>query len=349
LRKTIYDIARAARVGIGTVSRVFNDHPRVAEETKRRVLKVARRLNYSPHPHARRLAKQKSFTVVAVVPSFSSYFFVEILQALHDGLRHYDYDLLLSGLDYPQQTHLSLARVLDEQRADGALVLSLPIMRDLRNVLEAAKIPLVLVDTYDPAFNSVSSDNVHGAFLATQHLTKLGHKRIGMIAANTSSPPARDRLKGFKKALAEHKINLRPEWVKISRSHKLDGFTYEAGYQLMQAFMEMNSRRRPTAYFVSSDVQVVGALRAIEEAGLRCPEDIAIFGYDDIVPAEHYGISTIRQQIGEMGKSAVALLMERVTNGESKVVHRRYEPQLVIRRTCGTTQGSRSASNGSFE
>jgi len=347
LRKTIYDIASEARVGIGTVSRVFNNHPRVAKETRRRVLEIATRLNYSPHPHARRLAKQKSFTVVAVVPSFSSYFFMEILQALHDGLRHYEYDLLLSGLDHPHHTNLSLTRVLDEQRADGALVLSFPIKQSLRVILESSNIPLVLVDTYDAAFSSVTGDNVQGAYLATRHLAALGHQRIGMIAANTNSFPARDRLKGFKKALAERDIDLRPEWIKISRSHTMDGFTYETGYQLMHAFMAMNHRERPTAYFVSSDVQAVGALRAVEEAGLKCPEDVALFGYDDIVLAEHYGLSTIRQQIRDMGKSAVELLMAKVTEGDAKVVHKRYAPQLVVRRSCGSTLKHHTVIDGS--
>lgn len=349
MRVTIYDIAREPRVSIGTVSRVFNNHPRVAKETKRRVLQIAKRLNYSPHPLVHRLAKQKSFTVVAVVPSFSSYFFVEILQALHDGLRHYEYDLLLSGLDHPHHMNLSLTRVLDEKRADGALVLSIPVKRDLRDILESMKIPFVLVDTYDAAFNSVSSDNVQGAYLAAQHLANLGHRRIGMITANISSPPARDRLKGFKKALAQHNIELRPEWVKISRSHTLYGFTYESGYQLMHAFITMNQRQRPTAYFISSDVQAVGALRAIEEAGLKCPEEVALFGYDNIVLARNYGISTIRQQIWEMGKSAVALLMERMTNGGSKVVHKRCAPQLVIRRTCGSPLEHHAIDDGSSE
>lgn len=336
MHKTIYDIAREARVGIGTVSRVFNDHPSVSAKTRNRVLQVAKRLAYSPHPHARRLAKQKSFTIVVVVPSFSSYFFVEILQALHDELRSYDYDLLLSGLDDPDQITTSLARLLHEKRADGTLVLSVPVHRRLRNVLESLKTPFVLLDTNASGCNSVYTDNVHGACLATRHLAELGHRKIGMISANSTSSPARDRLKGFKKGLEEQNIALHPEWIKVSRSHTLDGFTYESGYQLMRAFVAMNRRQRPTAYFISSDVQAVGALRAISEAGLKCPEDVALVGYDDILLADHYGISTIRQQIREMGKTAVGLLMNKVTDGKSEVVHKRFAPQLVVRRTCGS-------------
>lgn len=332
MRPTIYDIAREAKVGIGTVSRVFNNHPSVSEETRTRVLKIAKRLDYRPHPYARGLARQRTNSILAVIPFFTTFFFLEILQGVQGKLKELDCDLILYGVNHPDQVEESLRRNALRNRVDGVLFFSMTMPDTFADQYLQMNIPVVLVDTYHKNFDSLTVENSLGAFLATNHLISLGHKHIGMLNANTESLPARERLKGFQRALREAGITPDPMYVKKSTSTKLDGFTREAGYELMKEFIACGSEM-PTAIFVSSDIQAVGALAAITEAGLRCPEDVSIVGFDDIEFAGHLGLTTIRQPLTEMGIFAAERLAERMGNLNLQPTHSTFVPSLVVRKS----------------
>lgn len=332
---TIYDIARRARVGIGTVSRVFNRHPNVSSATKIRVLRIANKLNYHPHPYARGLASRRTNSILAIIPYFTTFFFVEILQAVQAYLAGSECDLILHGVTHPDHAEGTLRKNAARGRVDGMLIFSLKMPE--RYALEYAnsRVPVVLVDTYHPEFDSFTVENVRGASIATNHLISLGHKRIGILNANLESTPARERLKGFKKALREANIPLDPALIKHSKSSRLDGFTHEDGYLLMKQFLALESRK-PTAIFVTSDIQASGALHAIEEAGLRCPEDIAVVGFDDIELARHIGLTTMRQPMSDMGTLAVQRLFARMRDTAIEPIHKTFVPTLVVRRTTGS-------------
>lgn len=334
LSVTIYDIAREAKVGIGTVSRVFNNHPSVSEETRDRVLRVANRLNYQPHPYARGLARKRTNSILAVVPFFTTYFFVEILQGVQSKLSEVDCDLILYGVNHPDQVEASLRRNAMRGRVDGLLFFSMKLPDNFADEYKNLKIPVVLVDTFQKDFDALNVENVEGGLTATRHLLSLGHKRIGMLNANLESVPARERLQGYQKAMKEAGLGLDPDLVKKSASPLLDGFTRETGYRLMKEFLLLGPKM-PTAVFAASDIQAIGALAAIQEAGLQCPEDIALVGYDDIVLASHLGLSTIRQPMYEMGSLAIEKLMDRMKNPDRPPSHTTFVPKLVVRRTSG--------------
>ncbi|HEX9613860.1 MAG TPA: LacI family DNA-binding transcriptional regulator [Bacteroidota bacterium] len=336
LASTIYDIAREAKVGIGTVSRVFNNHPSVSEQTRKRVLSVAARLNYQPHPYARGLARKRTNAILAIVPFFTSFFFVEILQGVQSKLRDLDCDLILYGVNHPDQVSDSLRRNSIRGRVDGILFFSMKMPDEFAEQYLHMKTPVVLVDTFHKSFDSLSVENVEGAHAATNHLISLGHKRIGMLNANLESVPARERLQGFQKATSESHLPSAPELVKRSTSPTLDGFTRETGYSLMREFLAMGADL-PTAIFVASDIQAAGALAAINESGLRCPEDIALVGFDDIILAESLGITTMRQPMYEMGALAIEKLMQRMKEPETPASHTTFTPKLIVRRTCGSS------------
>jgi len=335
LASTIYDIAREAKVGIGTVSRVFNNHPSVSEETRKRVRSVAARLNYQPHPYARGLARKRTNAILAVVPFFTSFFFVEILQGVQSKLGDLDCDLILYGVNHPDQVSESLRRNSIRGRVDGVLFFSMKMPDEFAEQYLNMKTPVVLVDTFHKSFDSLSVENVQGAYTATRHLISLGHKRIGMLNANLESVPARERLQGFQKALRESQLTAAPDLMKRSASPTLDGFTRETGFSRMKEFLAMGPEM-PPAIFVASDIQAVGALGAINEAGLRCPEDIAIVGFDDIMLAESLGITTMRQPMYEMGALAIEKLMQRMKEPDAPAYHTTFTPKLVIRKTCGS-------------
>ena len=177
-------------------------------------------------------------------------------------------------------------------------------------------------------------ENKKGAYAATKHLIDLGHKRVGMIDAQLKSTPAKIRLEGYKSALKDKDIPFDKKYLVISDSdEKSDGFSREAGYSAMKKLL-MLGEERPTAVFVSSDIQAVGAMKAIREHKLTVPDDIAIIGFDDIEFSEAIGLSTMKQPMFEMGKMAVEILLQRISGQISGVFHKKFIPELIIRDTC---------------
>jgi DNA-binding LacI/PurR family transcriptional regulator len=329
---TIYDIAKKAKVGIGTVSRVFNNHPSVSKETKARVLRYASKMNYHPHPYARGLASRRTNSILAIIPYFTTFFFVEILQAVQATLAKSECDLILHGVTHPDHAEGTLKKSTIRGRVDGVLFFSLKMPDEFARDYVNSHVPVVLVDTYHPDFDSFTVENVRGAYIATNHLISLGHKHIGILNANLESPPARERLKGFKQALREANIPIEPNLMKHSKSMRLDGFSHEDGYLLMRQFLSLGVHR-PTAIFVTSDIQASGALQAMEETGVHCPEDIALVGFDDIELARHIGLTTMRQPMSEMGSIAVQRLFERMRNTKLEPLFKTFVPTLIVRRT----------------
>lgn len=340
MRVTIYDIAKKAKVGIGTVSRVFNDHPSVSETTRKRVTQVARRLNYHPHPYARGLARNRTNSILAVIPFFTTFFFVEVLRGVQASLGERDYDLVLYGVNDPEQVSASVKRSTLRGRADGLLFFSMRTPKEFLGP-NAQRTPMVLVDAHHKNFDSIYVDNVAGAAAATQHLIKLGHQKIGMLSANLESPPARQRLDGFLKAMHENDLEVKPEFVRASTSTTLDGFTKETGAELMKEFLAMGSAA-PTALFVSSDVQAAGALQALAQAGMNCPNDIALVGFDDIELASYLQLTTMRQPMYKMGALAVEMLFNRIKDPNAPARVERFMPELVVRTSCGAARSAQS-------
>ncbi len=331
---TIYDIAREAKVGIGTVSRVLNNHPRVSDETRSRVLEVVRRSNYQPHAYAQGLARNRTHTVSAIIPFFTNYFFVEVLQGVQDKITELGYDLILYGISKPHHVDLYLKRASQKGRSDGVLFFSMKFPDPYAEKFLQLHIPLVLVDSFHPEFDSIVVENFFGACVATRHLVQLGHRKVGMIDGSLESMPARERLEGFKRALEEHEIPFERRYFRVSPVLKQDGFNREAGYAAMRELLQLGDDR-PTAVFISSDIQAIGALNALRDNGLKVPEDMAIVGFDDIELAQHMGLTTMRQPMYQMGVLAVQKLVERILDRDAPCSHTKFSPQLIIRSSCG--------------
>jgi len=331
---TIYEIAREAKVGIGTVSRVLNNHPSVADKTRERVLEVVRKLNYQPHAYAQGLARNRSHTISAIIPFFTNYFFVEVLQGVQDKITELGYDLILYGINKPDHVEIYLKRASRKGRVDGVLFFSMRFPDTYADAFSHLKIPVVLVDTFHEKFDSIVVENFEGARIATRHLIQLGHRKIGMIDGSLESTPARERLEGFKHALQEHGIPFEQKYFRVSPVLKQDGFNREAGYAAMQEIIQMGDDR-PTAMFISSDIQAIGAISALRDNGLRVPEDMAIVGFDDIELSGYIGLTTMRQPMYQMGVLAVEKLMERILKPDAPCSHIKFSPELIIRDSCG--------------
>jgi len=341
---TIYDLAREAGVGIGTVSRCLNNHPSVAPETRQKVLAVIKRLNYQPHAYAHRLASRKTNTISAIIPFFTNYFFLEVLKGVQDRALELGIDLILSGVNDPSQVEYYLRRSLLRGHVDGVMFFSMNFPESFVSKFQEIALPLVLVDTHHNKFDSITVKNREGAKIAVEHLIHLGHRSIAIINGNLQARPAGERLAGYREALEDHDIPLRDEWMLSSGAGKLDGFTREAGRTLIR---ELISRRRIsdtiTAAFVASDVQAIGVLEGARELGIRIPDDIAIVSFDDIELAQHARLTTMRQPMYQMGRLAVEQLLDRIKERDAAPRITSFLPELVIRSTCGALRDGEAA------
>lgn len=340
---TIYDVAKKAGVGIGTVSRVINNSPQISPGTREKVLKVIRELKYQPSAMAQSLARKKSNIIACVVPPFTGYFYFEVLNGIQHALSNYGYDLILYNVDKLEKKEEILKRTIKERRVDGVLLISMPISNKLVARFKESKLPIVLVDSYHQDLDSITVENEEGAFIATEHLINLGHQRIGMINGCLHSIPALNRLKGFRAALNKYHLVCHDNWVvnvnfngDTEVLHN-DGFNKLAGYKAMSRLLQLNEDR-PTGVFISSDIQATGAIKAIKEFGLKIPDDITIIGFDDIELSEYLGLSTVHQPMYEMGKLSVDRLMDKIAGRASDNFKKVFPTKLVIRETCGTSQ-----------
>ncbi len=348
---TIYDLAREAGVGIGTVSRCLNNHPSVSAKTREKVLTVAKRLSYQPHAHAQRLASRKANTFSTIIPFFTNYFFIEVLQGVQDKASELGVDLILYGVNNPAQAEYYLRRSLHGGRVDGVMFFSMKFPESFVAKFQQMKLPVVIVDSYHEKFDSMLVKNKEGAMQATRHLISLGHRNIGMINASLETAPARDRLDGYKTALEHAGIPFEMDRVVISANGKQDGFNREAGYESMKEIIRRSyGRNRITAVFIASDVQAIGSLEAARELGVRVPEDIAVVGFDDIELAKHAQLTTMRQPMYEMGTLALEMLTKRMKDPEAPPNLSTYLPELIVRRSCGGLEGFDAAEvNGGIE
>ncbi|OZC01583.1 LacI family DNA-binding transcriptional regulator [Rubricoccus marinus] len=333
---TIYDIADHADVSIATVSRVFNDHPRVSDSTRERVFDVATRLGYEPHASAQSLARKNTRIVSAVVPMMTSFFFMEVLRGLQDRLDESDYDLLVYAARTLGRVDGQLGRALQRGRSDGMILVSTPVSGDRARRLASSRNPVVLVDSYHEDLDSVSVDNVTGGAEAVRHLLDRGHERIGLILPLAESVPAQDRRAGVEQELAARGRALDPRHVVVAEwDHEQHGYTRYAGYRGMQKLLELPPEARPTAVFAAADVMALGALRAAREAGLSVPGDLEVVGFDDVASSAYVGLTTLRQPMVEMGTLATELLLRRMSEPDTPPSHTVFVPRLVVRETTG--------------
>ena len=329
---TIYDIAEQANVSIATVSRVFNNNPRVSETTRARVVAVAEALGYQPHVSARNLARRKTHVISAVIPVMTNYFFVEVLRGLQDRLAESEYDLLVYTSNALEDVDAQLDRALHRGRAAGVLLFSMPITEDRVERFKRSRLPVILVDCFHEEFDSVSVNNEMGGYLATRHCIEQGRRQIGMVMAS-GGEPALERRQGYERALKEAGLPVKASLVEASIEIEEHGYTEQAGYDAMLGLMKRHPQT--DAVFATSDVQALGAMRALKETGLRVPDDVAVVGFDDIAISRYVGLSTLRQPMRQMGMLAVDRFLLRLTEPNHPVSHTVFAPKLIVRDTSG--------------
>lgn len=332
----IYDLAREAGVGIGTVSRCLNKHPSVSPGTRAKVLAAVERLNYRPHPTEKRLATGKRRTVSLIVPFLNNNFFVEVFQGIQDKAAELGLHLIIYGMNDRSQESYTLRRSIQYGHVDGMVCFSMKLPESYVARFQQINMPLVSIDADNKDFDSLCVRNKDGAMKATQHLISLGHRNIVMINASHENESAKPRTDGYRAALEQSGLPFSASSVFTANIDKQDGFNREAGHASMREIVKRMSLQHPvTAVFVSSDIQAIGALDAARELGVRVPEDIAMVSFGDIELARHAELSTMRVPMHEMGSRAIEKLQGRMGNPSLSPSLETFLPELIVRRTCG--------------
>jgi LacI family transcriptional regulator, galactose operon repressor len=329
----IRDVAARAGVGVGTVSRVLNDAPGVADATRERVRAVMDELGYRPSAAARNLSLGRTQTLGVIAPFFTQPSVVERLRGIDEVLGGSSYDLAIFNIETREQRRDALPRFARRDRVDGVLVISLPPSDAEVRALRRDALPTVLIDAAHPDLPHVVVDDVAGGELAARHLLEAGHRRIAFVGDVEDNPfgftSSERRLRGMRAELARAGVALVPEYVKRGPHGR------EVATALTAQLLVLE--RPPTAIFAASDVQAFGALDAAAQAGLSVPHGLSVIGFDDIDLAGAIGLTTVRQPLRETGRVGAALLL-RGLEGE------RLEPDehvaslaVVQRRTAGRT------------
>jgi len=326
---TIRDVAKRADVGVGTVSRVLNDHPSVREPTRQKVLKAIAELDYSPNLLARRLSLGKTLTIAVIIPFFTRPSSVGRLRGVEYAVADSEYDLILFNVETAARRDACFRDIPRQERVDGLLIISLSPRDDDVDRFLRAGVPTVLLDARHPRLSQTVTDDVAGGRLATQHLIDLGHHRIGYVSDPLENPfnfvSSRDRYEGYRQALDEADIPFRPEYHRQGEHGRKEARE--------NALRLLSLPDPPTAIFAASDTQAIGVLEAAQETGLRVPEDLSIVGYDDIEVAEYLNLTTMRQPLFVSGVEGVELLLESIAAPPSSPRRVILPFELVVRGT----------------
>jgi len=335
-KTTIYDVAEHAGVAISTVSRVLNDSRDVSDATRETVLKAIQKLQFRPNRTAKSLAQRATRTIAVAVPTFTTPFHNELLKGVRNELEGNDLDLLLCDLEW-EAPKATLKKFLARGAMDGLLVAGLPIDDDVADELRTLGSPVVLIGTQWDDMDSFYWDEEPGAAMAVQHLIEQGHERIAMITTPHDDNRLRNaRVIGYKSALEEAGLEFDEALIAQGETSKHDGFSEESGYEAMQLILE--NHPDVTAVFASSDVQAIGAWQAIRHSGQVVPGDIALIGYDDIKISRFIDLSSVAQNMHDVGEEATNVLLQRLRrSGSGHTMSKLIRPTLKVR--ASTTAG----------
>jgi len=332
---TLEDIARLSGVSRSTVSRVINYDVNVKEETRQKVLEIIRDINFQPNLAARGLATGRTNVIGVVIPTkvaviFTDPYFPLLLQGVSSACNNHTYSVML-WLAEPEYERRMISRILHNGLVDGAVVSSALINDPIVNSLFESKMPFILIGRHPSKdVNFLDVDNLQAGRKATLHLLRLGYKRVATITGSQDQVAGYDRYQGYLQALQDYDRTIKSELVAKG------DFTEEGGYNAMARLIP----QKPDAVFAASDMMAYGAMRAIHEANLRIPEDVAVVGFDDIPASARTTptLTTVRQPIQHMGSKAVEVLINIIENDIKSTMQMIIDTELVVRESCGASQ-----------
>lgn len=321
---TIKEMARLLGVSKSTVSRALRDSPEIGEDTKERILEMARELNYSPNPIALSLLNNKTHTIGVIVPDIANPFFSSVIGGVEDIAYSRGYHVMIYQSHESYEREVIDSRHIISRRADGLIISVASSSRQMEHLkaVQDNGIPVVFFDRFtdDVKTHKVRVDDYKSSFEATQHLIEQGCTRIAHIAGPPNLSISRNRLMGYQDALAKAKLPTRSEFVVTSE------FSQEGGTQA--AYHLMALRERPDGIFAASDNIGVGVHWALRQLGYKMPDDVALIGFSDLPISSLLDppLSTVIQPTFEMGQNSAELLLALI---ESKTPPEKFETRVL--------------------
>ncbi len=328
---TMNDVASAAGVSVATVSALINGTAKVSPALTRRIEEAIAAIGYERNAIARSLRMGATRTVGLTVTDIRNPFFTDLVSTVQHILSRAGYAVMVCSNDETPELQQEQIKLLLDRAVDGLIIAPTGEDSDLQQLLSSVRKPVVMIDrTCDGLeIDTVTLDNRKAARDATSYLLTLGHRRIGFISGPQHASTGRDRLDGYRQALAAGGVAFAPELVEEGNFREADG--YRATTKLLA------QRERPSALFSANNLMTIGAMKAVRDIGLNCPSDVSVACFDDFPWADvfHPQLTTVAQPVQQLAEHAAALLLDRLS-GKSDEAPRQLvlRGQLIIRESC---------------
>ncbi|HEY5810751.1 MAG TPA: LacI family DNA-binding transcriptional regulator [Povalibacter sp.] len=332
---TIKDVAAQARVSIKTVSRVINNVKTVQPQTRERVMKVIRKLDYHPNPSARGLGGSRSYLIGVLYDNSCAYYATGVLAGVLETCRAARYQVVLHPCDYQQPSLADdVLYHVRQSRADGVIVT--PPLSDIGAVISTLKehsVPFVRIAPaeHENDRHSVYTNDRESSARMTEQLALLGHRRIGFIIGNPDHIAVADRYSGYRDGL-------RSSGLPFDKKLVMQGYnSFASGVESGRKLLNLPADRRPTAIFASNDEMAAGVLAVAHGMGLAIPEDLSVAGFDDVPLASQVwpALTTIRQPVPAMSARAAELLLKQLRGEPDERAGQIIESSLTFRQSTG--------------
>jgi LacI family transcriptional regulator len=335
-RATIKDIARIAKTSAAAVSLAMNNRPGLSEKTRQRILKIAGKLEYRPNYPAKSLIGKGSNSIALVIENITDPFYAELALGTEEKASERGYSVLIYNTGGSLSKETDCIDNLRARGVDGVILSTTPMDGPNIKPLLDDRFPFVCVNRYttDRALRNkidcVVLDNYSCGYQGIEHLYRLGHDSIALIKGTATAATAFMRTKGSIQAMDDYGL------VKYPKLQVECGFSKEKAYEATKHLLTM--KERPTAFFCQDDNMAIGVREAILSENLKIPEDVALMGMNDIQVASLAGVdlTTIRQNIHQMGTTGTEILINRIERAGSDMVNQAIiNSELVIRKSCG--------------
>lgn len=339
---TLKDVAKSANVSQATVSRVLNNHPTVNAELRARVQESIRKLGYQPNHAARRLRAQSSNVIGLIISDIQNPYFISIIRGIEDAAYAQQMSIILCNSDEDPAKQEMYLKVMQAEHVAGLIYVPTPNAKGkvIHTLLEAG-VPIILLDRVldEVELDIVKVDNVQGAYDAVKHLLDLGYRQIATIMNAPELTTGKERYQGYCAALNDYRLAVDQSLVKIGDSRT------EGGYKLTNELLALS--HRPDALFVGNNLMTLGALRALHEANVDIPGEVALVGFDDMPWSGDLRppLTAVSQPTYELGQEAVHLLRRRIAQADAPYRTVTLQTQLIVRESCGA-QLKRGRSDG---
>jgi DNA-binding LacI/PurR family transcriptional regulator len=332
---TLKAVAQYLGLTPGTVSAVLNDSPSarsIPQETKNRIHNAAKELNYRPNFFARTLRNKRTYTIGVIAEEIGDSYSSPIISGIEQFLRQRDYFFLTVVHRHDQALLNRYSQLLSERGVEGIITVD-------TTVQEAPVLPMVAIAGHKKlkGVTNIVLDHRRAAVLALNHLKELRHERVAFMKGNPLSSDSKDRWEAICHVAGEIGMNIDPE---LTMQIDTDDATPMLGYPFTKQLL---ARQKPfTALFAYNDISAIGAIRALQEQGLRVPQDVSVMGFDDIPGAAFHSpsLTTVRQPLNRMGEVAAQTLLERIEAKKDYIPEIAIEPELVIRESTAKAPGS---------